>query len=429
MAKNVDYKLASPLGRMEIPTADPEKAFLDEQYELLMRKDRLDKYERKCYDKINQAFLKYSSQLTRLKTSITSNCIVTVAPVLPLADSFVSLTPGKHFDVRLIHKAGIPAVIVDKFIVLEDQFLLGINISNMGKSYSDIDEYKKNSKQYLDKIHKCRDKISKLTAIERQLDDFAAEKKDMEENNESDDDTFTKEARINRIAYIDKKSKELESLLQKYKTTYKKELDELDKIEDEYKQYKSTVRDLDKNGDFKEDVFKLAWKAVEELNEQLGPNDDLMFPEIHHQTMSPKARSNERPKPIILGNVAYFWVMKSRQLFRLVKAIGNKELKIKSWTFPNYEKSKILKKLDNEVQNTNDFVKEIIKIKRWGTNKENALKKIQVFLIKQHKELDDYYMEMFEKVWNDVEEIVKSEQSGAKKTTDQLIKIKNHVNN
>lgn len=380
--------------------------------------EREKNFLRTYYGNLNSLFLKYVQHVSEVKTDTNAPFIVQVAPLVPASPNPL------HFDVDRLRAAGVKAFHAAGYTVLENQCLIGINYKDLASEDSEIDAYRNKAKAYLDKKRDLETQLDPLTRNNQFIDDYEAEIHELLHGVNLDDDPSAVAARKTRVDNLQKQLVHLKKESDLLEKKYTPIINELAELMDEYKTFKTLKRPASVDNNFGKKLFETALRYVEILNEQLSGDDKLIFPETHGFLMNRKKSADlpsniKRPKSVLHGNIAYFWVMKWRVFNIWSKLLADAEHNISGWSFPIHTKNKVQKKIEQDVKVSTDFTEELIRIKRFGTGKANAFKKMQVFLITQHKEMDDFYKAKFEKVWAEADEIVaqrKAEEEKQKNT-------------
>jgi hypothetical protein len=400
----IDQKLSSRHGNYEIPSD-----YDSDMINYLKRTDALQKWENEFYDGLDSFLHKYTKQVSSLKTSILGSFIIQKAPILPLMGNTLNLDPDK------IRASGIKMLVAGGFHVFEDQLLLGINFKAFAKETSEVEKYRLTCKKYLEQLAEYEDKIEPLSYALTQLNELEEEVAYL--SNEIDnpaDSPDAKEARELRLKSLKNKELELKKQIDEYKVKYKNILDKKDALQDEYKEYKAINKDIvkGKNKDFDDLLFERLLDSIQEINKNLEEPDQIIFPEAHKFNLIQvkiKGITNKelRPTGVYHGDIVYYWVMKRRVFYAWNKLTGGVDMKFLGWDFPQHRWTKVKDKIEREVKSSDEYVEEILKLFRLGSNKDTAYKKMKVFLVKQHKEMDKYYEEVFEKVWAEADEVLK----------------------
>ena len=423
----INTRLKSREGKYS-ESLNPEE-YDSQMEEVLKYKERKAGMEREFYSTLDSALLKYTQKLSSLKTDCLGHCLVqTGFPVLP---SSVAI---KHFEVDKLRAIGVKAIRAADFTILEDQILLGINIKNLVKADNVIDSYSRKCKQFLDEIAVINNKLGTYNTTNKHLDDVSAEIEYLA-NPATKESNFSDDVRKERKEFLEKQQTKIIAELNALEKAHKSDLESLANVRAAYSMYKQLNNPGVKKDskDLTENIYNLLLTCVAEINKGLPQNDHLVFPEscniLPTSTGGKSTVPKKFPTPLLHGSMNYYWVMRVGTLHRWLKLVSG-NLNITGWDLPQHRWSKIKQKVETEVKSSNIFVDEILRLRRLGSNKDNAYTKMRVFLIKQGKEMDDYFKSVFEKVWADADEVLNS-RKGVKtpaitkqpKAASQLLKM------
>jgi hypothetical protein len=415
------------------PMAVPS-SFEEDEYHRLRKEKNLLNFEQKYYGELGTLFNKYAHQVNKLKTSLSiQNYILQVAPIVPISVGHFKMVP------HLLAVGGLKAIEVAGYLLFEDQLLLGVNFKALSKSHSGVDEYRIKCNEYKDQIQHLENKLSDVVKVEDRLDAVNERIPQVETSiieHEKEQELVVPEAAASEAEmksyhfqveaaaklleqkndYLETLKAEKASLIAKLSSLHEQHKPitaELDKLEAEYTLYKQTSTKVMKEGtgDFSKDIWQNLTAAVEQLNAELNTDDRLVFPETglnFTQMALGQIPKEKRPQPVVLGDIAYYWVMKVGMLHKWHKAMDGANVAIHGWIFPHKVKSKVMVAIEKEAHQETSFIDEILKLRQLGSDKEQAFKKMSVSLIKKGKEMDDFFTKKFNKIWSEADEVLKT---------------------
>jgi hypothetical protein len=425
-----DGRMKSSQGKYEL-----ESDYLDDYADRIRKEDRMQHFEQEFYGELNKQLDEYARQVMHLKTDVPGICVVQRGPVIPISPNLSKLVSvregGKKEDqskaksysgLKITQYAGIKVAHVAGYYIFEDQILLGVKITELAKQDAVVSTYRSTCKMYLDKIHELQNKLLPLELLRKRLKEIYEEVDELlnaKEDPNRDQRVDANEARTQRKDFLIEEGSKLTAKIKEEEDANVGPLVELNNVHVEYDNYKTMEKlklstQLEKSisghKSLSEAILEKAIAGVSQLNEKLEGDDSLVF--VTSFGFDPTATLGKVQaksivvNPILHGNLAYFWLMKIRTV-NIIKRFLGSDVHITGYSFPKKERSKIMKRVDNEVKVTGGFTDEILKLRKFGTLRDNAFKKMQVFLIKQHKEMDAYFTELFDKIWAESEEVLK----------------------
>ena len=350
--------------------------------------------DQEYYDTIHDLLIRYTDEMANVITETVDAGIVHIAPIL------VNCNNVKHLEPKLLKHLGIKALVAGDYVVLEEQILVGVNFTEVSKGYAEVQRYTHEAAIKLKELRRLEDKFGHITEMKKDLAEIDIELKYLQRKDNLEDDTGAAEiisARAKREAYLKAQIPLIEKQIARGEKEHEAEYAKHEEFLNAYKEFQRENRagrqgvsaNFDKN--LKGRVED--WVAM--LNRGLRSDETLRF-------------MQNPPVSVLYGEVAYYWVMKDKQLGAWRELLGDSKLKVFGWEFPLLKWSKINAQIKKEmpISVNEDFIEEILNLKQLGLSHDKAYLDMKVFCIRKRKGMDTVLTELFEETWKKAGKII-----------------------
>jgi hypothetical protein len=374
-----------------------ERDWEEAEFHRVVKDHKLEEWNENFYGEIGTDFTKYHAQVSSLKKVLTTQAQLQIAPIVPAAKS------EAIFRVPQLIRAGVKVKFTAGYPVFEDQLVLGINTNLVADTFSETSEYKKVCRGFKNRIAIYAQKFGKINVLETYLKELRDETVWINEqpaamsqgNKVAAGTNPAAEARVVRLAWLEKEISLTEIKVVNQRALYIKEYVEYGKLIEEYSEVTKAGRSKFKGqmADMSVQVYAQAEKCLAAINARLGASEKLVF-------VCPQGTMN--------SYVTYFWVMRDSQFGQWSGALCFSKLKLQitDWCFPKKSQSNKLNSLEQELETHQNLIEYVHGFVR----REKSIKFVygmsKKWLALRRIKFTPYYATMVTKIYKEAPEIM-----------------------